>query len=130
MCNLRWASEANRDLEVYQVSTPQTVELSISTPAIVVPKEDLIYLLLCYSEGRYATRLLQLDLIALQATSDKALVKLLKTKYKSMRGRLGSWISLRTLSWIQFVHFELYLSDLVDVRKIDDIPPPDHTEYK
>jgi hypothetical protein len=38
--------------------------------------------------------------------------------------------SLQTLSWIKFVHFELYSGELVDVRKVDDIPPPEHLEYR
>ncbi|KAH7336692.1 hypothetical protein BKA65DRAFT_403098 [Rhexocercosporidium sp. MPI-PUGE-AT-0058] len=41
-----------------------------------------------------------------------------------------SKLSLRTLVWIKFVHFEMYRSELVDVRKMDDIPPPDHVEYR
>jgi hypothetical protein len=38
--------------------------------------------------------------------------------------------SLQALSWIKFVHFELYSGELVDVRKVDDIPPPEHLQYR
>lgn len=61
--------------------------------------------------------------------SDKCLFKLLRENYRSIRGRLTSRISLRTLKSIKFVHFEMYQSLLVDVRRLDDIPPPDHVEY-
>ncbi|KAE8442247.1 hypothetical protein EG329_003718 [Mollisiaceae sp. DMI_Dod_QoI] len=105
-------------------------ELDASPSIPMNPSSELLFLLLCYNEGQYATRLLQLDLIKLQATSDKVLFKLLRTNYKSMQGNWVSWCSLRTLSWIKFVHFEMYKSELVDVRKIDDIPPPNHVEYR
>ena len=95
-----------------------------------VPKCELLYLLLCYSNGRYATRLLQLDLITLRAKSDKALFTILRENYRSMRGILLSYISLRTLCSIKFVQFEMYRSELVDVRKSDDIPPIENKDYR
>jgi hypothetical protein len=94
------------------------------------PPPELIFLLLCYSEGRYATKLLQLDLVTLQAISDKALFKLLRCNYASTRGRLLCRFSLRTLVSIKFVQFELYRSLLVDVRKTDDVPPPTEKNYR
>lgn len=93
------------------------------------PLQELVYLLLCYSQGRYATRLLQLDLIQLQAKSDKALFNILSDNYEGMRGRLP-FFSLRKLVSIKFVQFEMYRSELVDVRKEDAIPPPGHVEYR
>lgn len=39
-------------------------------------------------------------------------------------------MSLRTLESIKFVHFEMYRSSLVDVRKVDNVPPPGHVEYR
>jgi hypothetical protein len=115
--------------------TYPTTNLAVSTttrviPTTPTPSQDLLFLLLCYSEGRYATRLLQLDLVALNASSDKVLFALLRTNYYSMRKGWASWISLKTLIWIKFVHFEMYRSELVDVRKVNDIPPPDHAGYK
>ena len=46
-----------------------------------------------------------------------------------MRGTVISYISLRTLCGIKFVHFEMYRSELVDVRKPDNIPPPENKDY-
>lgn len=91
---------------------------------------ELLYILLCYSQGRYAVRLLQLDLIMVQAKSDKALFKILRDSYHSMRGIILSYISLRTLCSIKFVHFEMCRRELVDVRKPDDIPPPENKDYR
>jgi hypothetical protein len=88
---------------------------------------ELPYLLLCYSQGRYATRLLQLDLVTLQATCDKTLFRILREHYRDMRGQWHQYLSLRTLESIKFVHFEMYRSELVDIRKKDDVPPPTHT---
>jgi hypothetical protein len=47
-----------------------------------------------------------------------------------MRGKWHAWISLRTLISIKFVQFEMYPSELVDVRKHDVVPPPENTEYR
>ncbi len=99
-------------------------------PPSSIPPQDLLFLLLCYDSSRYATRLLQLDLVTLNASSDRAVFTLLRSNYHSMRSRWVSFFSLRTLEWIKFVHFEMYRSELVDVRKVNDIPPPEHVEYK
>lgn len=92
-----------------------------------MPPSELLFLLLCYSSGRYATRLLQLDLHSLNTRCDQSLFTLLRTNYLSMR---KSFFSLKRLQSIKFVRFEMYQSELVDVRKIDDIPPPDHVDYR
>jgi hypothetical protein len=91
---------------------------------------ESLFLLLCYGEGRYSTRLLQLDLCSLDATSDQTIFRLLSQNYRQMRGRWISFISLRTLTSIKFVRFEMYRSSLVDVRKKDDVPPPGHVDYR
>jgi hypothetical protein len=88
------------------------------------------FLPICYSEGRYATRLLQPELVSLQVNSDRAFFNLLRDSYHSTRRKGTSLFSLQNLSWIKFVHFELYCSALVDVRKIDDIPSPEDVEYR
>ena len=93
------------------------------------PNEANIYLLLCYNEGRWAVKLLQLDLMKLEANSDTNIFKLLFTQYNQMRGGYLAPLSLRTLTNIKFVHFDVHRTDLVDVRKEDDIPPPEHPDY-
>lgn len=96
----------------------------------IVPQAEPQFLPICYSKGRYATRLLQPDVVKLRIDSDQAFFHLLRTSYNSTKRKWTSTFSLKTLSWIKFVHFELYCSELVDVRKVDDIPPPDHVEYR
>jgi hypothetical protein len=89
----------------------------------------MLYLLLCYSEGIYATKLLQLPIADLK--SDNQLFTVLRSHYKSMRGQWRSFISFRTLTGIRFVRFEMYRkSQSVDIRKKDDIPPDTNKEYK
>ena len=116
------------DLPLHQIHTsgftPNELPVAGNTS-----EPELLFLLLCHDEGRWATRLLQLDLVTSQASSDQTLFRILRYNYQSMRGKWRSKLSLRTLSWIKFVHFEMYGSEFVDVRKVDDVPPPNHAEY-
>ncbi|KAE9376310.1 hypothetical protein N431DRAFT_462155 [Stipitochalara longipes BDJ] len=101
---------------------------TLPVPQMTLPKPQ--FLPICYSEGRYATRLMQPDLVTQNINSDRAFFELLRKSYQVTRGRISSFVSLQTLSSIKFVHFELYCSELVDVRKVDDIPLPEHVEYR
>jgi hypothetical protein len=47
-----------------------------------------------------------------------------------LEGKGLLFFPLQNLSWIKFVHFKLYCSALVDVRKVDDIPSPEDVEYR
>jgi hypothetical protein len=107
----------------------QTNVSSLQVGADSLPPE-LLFLPICYNEGRYATRVRQPELVKRQIQCDQSLFILLREEYQATRGKWFSIFSLRTISWIKFVHFELYRSELVDVRKVDDIPPPDDTEYR
>ncbi|TAQ87030.1 hypothetical protein B7494_g4654 [Chlorociboria aeruginascens] len=131
----RLLSEKNVEtgLPIHESQNCPDPQLSTNNPspeASTPESQDLLYLLLCYNSGRFATRLLQIDLSALGPTSDQALFKNLRREYKSMRGFWTSYLSLRSLQSIKFVHFELFKSSLVDVRQKDVIPPPEHVEYR
>lgn len=64
------------------------------------------------------TKLLQIDLEKiLEADSDRALFKLLHESYTRLRTKRFSWMSLRVLDSVTFVNFDLYKSELVDIRK-------------
>lgn len=89
------------------------------TPAPRRP-EDL-FLLLCIPHRKYATKLVHMDVCTLQ--SDQIFFAKLNAHYHEMRGRWNSIFSLKTLKSIQFVQFEMYKSELVDIRKTNDIPP-------
>ena len=88
--------------------------------------EDL-FLLLCIPHRKYATKLVQMNVCKLQ--SDREFFTNLKTQYQKMRGHFISVLSLRKLTLIQFVKFELYKNELVDIRKTNDIPPKDMNRY-
>jgi hypothetical protein len=94
------------------------------------PPPEAVYLLICYNEGRFAIKLLQIDLTALHAESDRVLFQILRSKYHKLTRTRFSWLSLKTLESIKFVYFEMYKSELVDVRKQDDVPPPEDLEYR
>ncbi|KAH8803417.1 hypothetical protein F5884DRAFT_861745 [Xylogone sp. PMI_703] len=97
------------------------------TPGVL--QTNLMYLLLCYNKGRFATHLLQIDLVTLGAECDGSLFKIVRQSYDNMKGRLIPYISLRTVTVVKFVRFGISRSELVDVQKQDDIPPPDHAQY-
>ncbi|TGO34436.1 hypothetical protein BHYA_0197g00130 [Botrytis hyacinthi] len=130
-----WSSNSSRESLSSGLPThePSKNQLDSNNPNTVNPiplPVENVYLLLCYPSGRYATRLLQLGLHNLEPKSDQSLFTILRTNYKSMRGRFLNLISLKTLKSIKFVHFEMYRSSLIDVRQKDVIPPPDHIEYR
>ncbi|RDL37225.1 uncharacterized protein BP5553_04658 [Venustampulla echinocandica] len=120
------------DLPIHELRSPSNPtdheRSQPETPA--TPSMESAYLPVCYDQGRYATQLLQLDLTILEADSDKALFQILRKSYHDLRPSWRSWISLRTLESIRFVHFEMYKSELVDVRKQDDVPPPEDIDYR
>jgi len=118
---------------------PLHTQRSIGTPANSEQEQpqipltangEKIYLLLCYNEGRWAIKLLQLDLVELQSKSDTDLFNLLCTQYNQMRGGFLASLSLCTLTNIKFVYFNAHRNDLVEVQKQDDIPPPENPEYR
>lgn len=130
-----WAAGNQKEgtgLPLHERSSGQTaLSRGESQPEITnVPPTELLWLLLCYSQGRYATRLLQLDLVGLDAKSDRSLFTIMRDNYYSMKGKWLKYLSLRSLKSIKFVHFEVYKSELVDVRKQDVIPPPENVEYR
>jgi hypothetical protein len=108
---------------------PQAVPGTQSPHNPPAPPAETLYLLLCHNEGIYATKLLQLPIADLK--SDNQLLKILLSHYQSMRGQFRTFLSLRTLTSIRFVRFEMYTkSQSVDIRKTDDILPADHMKYK
>ena len=114
-----WNSSQNKSpaLPIHQLQTHahQTTE----TPAS--PRPEDLFLLLCIPHRKHATKLVHMDVCTLQ--SDQLFFPKLKFHYHEMRGRWTSFCSLKTLKSIRFVQFEMYKSELVDIRKINDIPP-------
>ena len=97
----------------------------------VVPgaPSELLYLLMCVPQHQYATKLLQPQISAIR--SDQDFFLLLRRNYRQMRGRIRRLLSLKALRSVKFVQLEMYKSELVDIRKQDDLPPEDKKdEYR
>ena len=90
---------------------------------------ELLYLLMCIPQHQYATKLLQPQISAIR--SDRDFFLLLRKNYREMRGRMRRLLSLKALRSVKFVQLEMYKSELVDIRKQDDLPPEDkRDEYR
>jgi hypothetical protein len=85
---------------------------------------EVFYLLLCHNSGVGAeiVKLRQPDICDIN--NDKKLFSFLHEEYATLRKRWWTWISLWTLQSIKFVRFELHENELVDVKKLDEVPPP------
>jgi hypothetical protein len=99
------------------------------TPAHI--SGEVFYLLLCHNSGIGAEvlKLRQPDICDIN--NDHKLFSFLHEEYTTLRKRWWTWISLWILQSIKFVKFELHENELVDVKKLDEVPPPtkDH-EYR
>jgi hypothetical protein len=85
---------------------------------------EVFYLLLCHNSGIGAevVKLRQPDICDIN--NDHKFFSFLHEEYITLRKRWWTWISLWTLQSIKFVRFELYENALVDVKKLDEVPPP------
>ncbi|KAF8858277.1 hypothetical protein BDZ45DRAFT_743523 [Acephala macrosclerotiorum] len=85
---------------------------------------DIFYLLMCHHDGIGAetTKLKQLDVS--DVDTDNKLFQCLHDEYTLLRKRWWTWISLWSLQSIKFAKFELFGNDLVDIKSLDEVPPP------
>jgi hypothetical protein len=85
---------------------------------------EVFYLLLCHNSGIGAeiVKLRQPDICDIN--NDHKLFSFLHEEYITLRKRWWTWISLWTLQSIKFVRFELFENELVDVKRVDEVPPP------
>jgi hypothetical protein len=85
---------------------------------------EVFYLLLCHNSGIGAevVKLRQPDICDIN--NDHKLFSFLHEEYIILRKRWWTWISLWTLQSIKFVRFELHENELVDIKKVDEVPPP------
>ncbi|KAL8833541.1 MAG: hypothetical protein Q9176_007938 [Flavoplaca citrina] len=110
----------------YAITPPTTIydpqrgsgTLSSST-WVNIPESK--WLLICTQAWRRPTSLLHLDLCS--TTSDKQLFTDLHQTYLELRKVWWQKLSLKVVQSIRFVQFELHPNDLVDVRKVPDMPP-------
>ena len=98
----------------------------LATPPL--PLAEALFLLICHNVSTYDKKLLQLPVYDLK--SDEMFFLALNKNYRSKCNKWLSFISLRTLTGIKFVKFEMYRkSQSVDVRLKNDIPPPENPDY-
>ena len=115
-------------------SAPPLPQYQLGNRNAVVPgtssrNQELLYLLMCIPQHQYATKLLQPQISAIR--SDQDFFLLLRSNYRQMRGQIRRLLSLKALRSIKFVQLEMYKSELVDIRKQDDLPPEDKkNEYR
>ena len=65
----------------------------------------------------------------MNVNSDRAFFHLLARSYQTSRSRLKRLLSLKTIRSIKFVQLEMYRSKVVDIRKVDSIPPAEDDAY-
>ena len=93
------------------------------------PLFEALFLLICHNVSTYDKKLFQLSVCDVK--SDETLFRALKGHYQSNCTKWLSFMSLRTLTGIKFVKFEMYRkSQSVDVRLKNDIPPPENSDYR
>lgn len=113
------------DIELRYYSQPRATRIPAQSSA------EIFYLLLCHNAGvgREVVKLLQPDVCDIN--DDKKLFEVLKEEYDILRERWWSRISLWTLQSIKFARFELYEDEVVDIRQLDEVPPPNRDyEYR
>ncbi|KAL8388811.1 hypothetical protein RB599_010129 [Gaeumannomyces hyphopodioides] len=78
------------------------------------------FLLLCLPFMRTAIKLLQLETCTIY--SDREFFRALAYHYSASRGRT-SWARLRKVRSLKFVEFEVFQSELVNIRQCPSLPP-------
>ena len=54
----------------------------------------------------------------------------LQAQYRSMQGKRRRWFTLKQLTRIQFVQFELHKNELVDIQMTNVLPPKNREDYR
>lgn len=86
---------------------------------------------MCHNDGvgHETIKLKQLDISDVDL--DTNLFQCLRDEYMALRKHWWLRISPWSLKSIRFVRFELYENDLVDINKLDDVPPSEmNDEYR
>ncbi|MCJ1380780.1 hypothetical protein MMC17_003889 [Xylographa soralifera] len=119
----------DHDSERQDASSRQTSRTRDQQPESSQPQaRSSLFLLLCLPYMSCGTKLIQPDLRDIE--SDASFFRLLKTSYTEIKGQLRSRISLKTVTGIRFVQFELRKSEHVNIRKENDLPPEERrAEY-
>ncbi|KAI4261663.1 MAG: hypothetical protein L6R42_003141 [Xanthoria sp. 1 TBL-2021] len=84
------------------------------------------WLLVCAQAWQRPISLLHLNVCSM--TSDQELFTELRQLYMSLKKAWWSRLSMKVVRSIRYVQFELHPKDLVDVRKVPDMPPESRKE--
>lgn len=93
------------------------------------PPSELLWLLTCANEDRFATKLSHLEMSRQQIRSDKDFATLLRDHYFSLNRKWYRVMKLRGLTTINFVQFEVHHNRFTDIRKCPDMPSSEAIEY-
>lgn len=94
----------------------------------VTSSPEMKWLLVCAQAWHRPTSLLHLNLC--MTTSDQELFTGLRQLYLALKKTWWQKLSLKAVTSIKFVQFELHPKDLVDIRKVPAMPPQSKmTEY-
>ncbi|CAO1600724.1 hypothetical protein XANCAGTX0491_004406 [Xanthoria calcicola] len=97
----------------------QSNDRAISATMLCNPESK--WLLVCARAVQRPTSLFHLDVGS--TTSDQQFFKLLRQTYVQAKNHWYRGLSFKRVRSIRFVQFELHPRDLVDVRKVPDMPP-------
>jgi hypothetical protein len=120
-------NESNDELQLPQHTNHTHQTLPSNTPNKSPNANHLLHLLLSLPYRRHGSKLHQPDLTAIQ--TDRAFYTTLSNRYKQTRGRVKTLLSFRTIKSIKFVQLEMYRSAVVDIRKVNDLPPATDSAY-
>lgn len=91
------------------------------TSATITCDPESKWLLVCAQSWQRPTSLLHLNVCS--TSSDQQLFTDLRQLYLQLKRVWWHRLSLQTVKSIRFIQFELYPKDLVDIRKVPDMPP-------
>lgn len=107
------------------VYNPRPVN-SRPTSATIACDLESRWLLVCAQVWQRPTSLLHLDVCS--TSSDQQLFTELRQLYLQLKRAWWRRLSLKAVKSIRFIQFELHPKDLVDVRKVPDMPPQARNE--
>ena len=120
----REAEGSSTELPQHLNEHGQGAEVSGEAPA---GTSSSLHVLLSFPYYSHGSRLYQPHIKNMG--TDRDFFKLLRVSYNATRNRFKRLISLKTIRSVKFVQLESFRPDLVDIRKVDDLPPPADSEY-
>ena len=122
-----WRSSGGRPPEL---PLHQGQNILSQDPDIALPthSSEVVFLLLCIPHRKWATKLVHMDLCTL--LSDQLFFAELQTQYRSMQGKWRRCFTLKQLTRIQFVQFELHKNELVGIQMTNVLPPKNREDYR